>query len=309
MSLRLLNLAALVLLLGLLALNSRSVIATHERGVLLRFGEVVAMGVGPGVVWRLPLLETVERVDLRTRFSDLDRQEFSDARGDAMRVDAWVVWRVRELPRYYIRAGADPVRVAALLQPALQEGLQRAFAAAPWPVQRTGLPPETLAAIVRATNERLGRELGIELLSLQVKRVAFVPAVEAVVLDRMRLARDAEATALRAEALAQAAAVREAALAEQRAVLAGAEAQAARLRGEATVEAAALLTAAAAPDPALARYWRAVDAWRRSFGKPGDVFVLAADSELAALRRTLHLDKAPAARQGGPDRPKGKTTP
>lgn len=309
MSARLLPLVAAALLLGLLALDSRVVIAEHERGVRLRFGEVVAIGLAPGVAWRLPLLETVERVDMRTRFSDVDRHDYADARGDAMRVDAWVVWRIRELPRFYLRAGADPARAAALLQPALQEGLRREFAAAPWPAQRTGLPLAARTGIVRAVNERLGRELGIELLDLQVKRVAFVPEVEALVLERMRLARDAEATALRAEGLAQAAAVRESALVEQRALLAEAEAEVARLRSTAAAEAAALVDAAGAADPALARYWRAVDAWRRSFGKSGDVFVLAAGSELAALRRKLHLDKAPAAPAGAAGPSQGKTTP
>lgn len=294
MNLRLLNLLTLALLVLVLALNSRTVIPAHERGVVLRFGDITHIGMPPGVYWRLPVVEQVQRVDMRTHFSDLDRDDYRDARGDAMRVDAWVTWRIRDLPRFYLRTGADNARTAELLQPLLREGLQRAIAAAPWPELRAGLPAEALQGIVRQANLKAQRELGIELLALRVKRLAYTPAVQAVVIDRMRLARTAQVAALRAEALEQAAAVQAAAQQEQRATLAQAEQDAAALQADGAREAAAILAAAARPDPALARYWRALEDWRRGFGKPGDVFVLAAGSDLAALRQHLHLD-TPAA--------------
>lgn len=295
MNLRLLNLATLGLLVFLLVLNSRTVIPAHERGVRLRFGEVTHIGIAPGAVWRLPLVEEVQHIDMRARLADLDREDYADSRGDAMRVEGWVVWRIRDLPRYYLRTGADPARVTALLQPVLREGLQRAFAAAPWPELRGGLAAATLAGIVHQGNLKLQREIGVEVLTLRLRRISYTPEVQAVVIERMRLARDSQAAALRAEALEQAAAVRGAAEDEQRAVLAEADAQATRLRGEGARAAAAVLAATAARDPALAAYWQALTAWRRGFGKPGDVFVLAQDSDLAALRAKLHLDPpAPA---------------
>lgn len=296
MNLRLLNLLTLGLLALVLLLNSRTVVPAHERGVVLRFGEVTRIGLEPGVYWRLPLAETVQRIDMRTRLSDLDREDYADVRGDAMRVDAWATWRIRDLPRFYLRTGADDARAAELLQPLLREGLRRAFATASWPEQRAGLPPGALQGIVHQANQKLGRELGIEIVTLRLKRISFPPPVQAVVVERMRLARDSQAVALRAEALEQAAAVRTAGEQEQRAVLDQAALEAARLRAEGEREAAARLAAVARQDPALARYWGALRDWQRDFGKPGDVFVLAEGSDLAALRQKLHLNKpAPAA--------------
>lgn len=290
MNLRLLNYITLGLLALVLVLSSRSVVPAHERGVMLRFGDVTRIGLEPGVYWRLPVAETLRRIDMRTRFSDLDQEEYVDARGDAMRVDAWVTWRIRDLPRFYLRTGADNARAAELLQPVLREGLRRAFAAALWPEQRAGLPAETLQGIVRQSNQKLERELGVELLSLRIKRISFTPPVQAVVIERMRLARDSQAATLRAEALEQAAAVRGAGEQEQRGILAQAEQDVTRLRAEAAREAAARVAEVARQDPALARYWQALADWQRGFGKPGDVFVLAEGSELAALRNKLHLE-------------------
>lgn len=291
MNMRWLNLLAFVLLGVLLLLNSRTVVPAPDRGVMLRFGEITRIGLAPGVYWRLPLIDTLQRVDMRARFSDLEREDYADAQGDHRGVEAWVVWRIRDLPRYYLRTGADPVRAAELLRPVLHEGLQRGFAATTWAEQPGGLPAPVLRDIAAAGSARLQRELGIEILSLQLRRVSLTSPVEATVIERMRLARESQATALRAEALEQALAVTTAAGQEQRAVLDEAAVQAARLRDDGAREADALQAGVTARDPGLARYWRALEGWRRGFGKPGDVLVLAEDSELAALRRKLHLDE------------------
>lgn len=291
MNMRLLNVLALALLGMLLVLNSRTVVSSPDRGVMLRFGEITQIGLAPGVYWRLPLVDTVLRVDMRTRFSDLEREDHADAQGDLRAVEAWAVWRIRDLPRYYLRTGADPARATELLQPVLREGLQRALAATTWAEQPAGPPASVLQGIAAAGSARLQRELGIEILSLQLRRASLTPPVQATVIERMRLARESQATTLRAEALEQARAVTTAAGQEQRAVLDAAALQAGRLRDEGAREAEAVLAGVAARDPALARYWRALEGWRRGFGKPGDVLVLAEDSELAALRRKLHLDK------------------
>ena len=142
MNFRLLNQAMLGLVAFLLVLNSRTVISAQERGVLLRFGEVTQVGLEPGVVWHWPVVDEMQLVDVRPRYSDLDRGDYVDARGDTMRVDAWVVWRIRDVPRYFLRAGADSERVTTLIQPVLREGLRRAFATAPWPEHRAGLPAD-----------------------------------------------------------------------------------------------------------------------------------------------------------------------
>lgn len=295
MNLRLLNIVAALVLTLLLLLNARTVVQAHEQGVRLRFGEVTQVGLPPGAYLRWPVGERIETVDMRARFSDLESEPVQDARGDTLRVDAWAVWRIRDLPRYYAATGADPARAAELLRPVLREGLRRAYAADQWPAQRTGLPAAAREALVAQANQRLRRELGLEVLSVGIRRLRFTPEVEAVVLERMRLQKDAEVEALRAEALAQAAAVRAAAATEDRAVAAEADAQVAALEAQARRDAAALIAAEAARDPALARYVQALEAWRSGFGKPGDVLVLARGSELAALRAKLKLDPQGAA--------------
>lgn len=300
MNLRWLNALALALLVLLLALNSRGVVSAHEAGIRLRQGEAVAIGLPPGAYWRWPLLETLQTVDMRTRFTDLHGEEMIDLLDETMAVDAWVVWNIRDLPRYYRATGADRDRAAALMRPVLSEGLALAYAGASWPEQRPGLAPAVRADIVAAANRKLGPELGIQVLDLGIRRVRFTALGESMVLERMRLAREDQVAALRAEALTQARAVRDAAQQEALPVLTDAEARVVQIEAAARRDAAALIAAEAARDPALARYWQALETWRGGFGKRGDVLVLAEGSELARLRAKLKLDKAAAPAAGAP---------
>lgn len=293
MSLRLLNLLALLVLAALLALNGVAVVPEGQRGVLLHLGEPRRIGLAPGLYWRLPLLEELQLVDVRTQVSDLPPAEYRDAQHNAMLVDAWVLWRVRDLPRYYLRTGGESAAAVELLQPVVQESMQRALASAAWPENRAGLPPLLRQGIVAESSVRLRRELGVEVLDVGLRRLALPPAVKEVVLQRMRLERESKALALRAEAAARQAERAAAASREREALLAAARRQALerRLAGEA--EAGAVLAAARAQDPVFFRYWQALETWRHGFGKPGDVLVLAADSELQAYRKKYFLD-APA---------------
>lgn len=301
MNMRWLNALAGVLLVLLLALNSRSVVSAHEAGVRLRLGEAVEVGLPPGAYWRWPLVDVIRTVDMRTRFSVLQGEEMIDLLDESMAVDAWVVWKIRDLPRYYLATGADRERATALMRPVLTEALQRQVAGASWPEQRPGLAPAVRADIIAGADRKLGRELGIQLLDLGIRRVRFTALGESMVLERMRMAREDQVAALRAEAQEQARAVRDAAQQEAAAVTAAAEAQAAQIEAAGQRDAAALLAAEAARDPALARYWQALQHWRGGFGKPGDVLVLAEGSELARLRAKLKLDQATPASAPSPE--------
>lgn len=293
MNMRWLNALAGVLLLLLLALNSRSVVSAHEVGVRLHQGEAIEVGLPPGVYWRWPLLETIQTVDVRTRVSLLPGEEMIDLLDDTMAVDAWVVWDIRDLKRYYLTTGADRERATALMRPVLVEALQHAFAGAAWPEQRLGLAAAVRARVVADADHKLGPELGIRVRDIGIRRVRFTNLGESMVLERMRLAREDQVAALRAEAQEQARAVRDAAQQEAVAVTAAAETEAVAIEAAGRRDAAAVLAAEAARDPALARYWQALQQWRSGFGKPGDVLVLAEGSELARLRAKLPPNPKP----------------
>lgn len=281
MTARFLNLLAPVIL-GALLLNGIVVIPEDGRGVRQRLGEVTRIGLPPGLYFPVPLLDRIQIVDLRTRVSDIGRAGYVDAGNNAMRVDAWMVWRIRDLPRYYLGTGADAERAAELLAAPVQEALRRALAGMDWAKARRGLPAPVLEAIARESSAAALRELGVEILEVRLRRTAYTAPVQDVVLQRLRVERESEAARLRNDAAVRADAIAAAALREREALLADARRKAQARRADAEATAAAILAAARRQEPAFYRFWDGLRRWRQDFGKPGDVLVLAPDSPLRA---------------------------
>ncbi|MCD6061027.1 MAG: protease modulator HflC, partial [Moraxellaceae bacterium] len=259
-----------------------TVIPENNRGVLQRLGEVTRIGLPPGLYLRVPLLDRIQRIDMRTRISDIGRAEYLDAGNNGMRVDAWVVWRIRDLPRYYLGAGADAERAAALMMPSVQEALRRALAGMSRAEGARGLSAPVLERIAAESGAKVLAELGVEILEVRVRRIAHTAPVQEVVLHRMRVERESEAARLRNDAAVQADVIAARAARERDALLAEARRQAQAQKAAGAAEAATILAAAQRQDPAFFRFRDGLQRWRQGFGKPGDVLVLAPDSPLRA---------------------------
>lgn len=284
MSLRFLNSLALTLLLALLLLGSVAIIPEGERGLLYRFGELRRIGLPPGRYFRLPLADRLERVDVRTRLSDIGRSEYRDANSTPMLVEAFVLWRVHDLPRYARGTGADPERAAVMLLPAVQDGLRRAFAGGRWQQHQRGMPEAVLQGVARDSSQRLRGPLGLEIIEVRIRRIAPPPGEQALIVQRMRELRAQEVARLRGEAVQRIEGLKAAGRREREALLQSARDRVAAQRRGTESAVAELAAESRRLDPDFHSYWLALENWRRSFGKPGDVFVLASESELRAYR-------------------------
>lgn len=301
MSPRFLNLFALAVLAGLLLLNSFVVVSEGERGILHRFGEAIRIGLPPGRYFHIPLVDRLQRVDMRLHRSDVGPGDYRDAAGRPMRVEAWVLWRVRDVPNYLRGTRADPGRAAVMLLPAVQEGLRRAFAEGRWVSHRQGLPAQLRRQIARDSSRLLQDALGVEVVDVRVRRFSPVPEERALLLRGMQVAREAEVQRLRTAATLEAESLRLAGMREREGVLRTARAAAAAEQRKAEASVATIAARDRRQAPRFYRFWRSLQTWRSNFGKPGDVFVLGSESELRAYRRKSK-DNGPARGAGVPPR-------
>lgn len=277
-----LNRLAVVILAALLLFNCASIVPEGSLGLRQRLGGEQRRVLTPGLYFRLPLLDRLQLVDMRTRVSDTGRAEYLDAGNNAMRLEAWVAWRIADLPRYYAGTGADSERAVALLTPMVEAALRRTLARASWAEHRHGLPAPVQAEVVATSSASARREFGVEILAVGVRRLAFTAPVQEVVLERLRVERESEAARIRNDAAVQADIISAAAARAGEALLVQARRDAAELNARGEAEAAAVVAAARRQDPAFFRFREGLQRWRRGFGKPGDVLVLAPDSPLRA---------------------------
>ncbi|XP_008277299.1 band 7 protein AAEL010189 isoform X3 [Stegastes partitus] len=75
--------------------TSRQVVQEYERAVIFRLGRVVkGQARGPGLLWFIPWLDVIQKVDLRTVSFSVRPQEVLTADGVPLKVDAVVFYRV-----------------------------------------------------------------------------------------------------------------------------------------------------------------------------------------------------------------------
>ena len=85
--------AGLIVLLGVVASSIR-IVKEYERAVIFRIGKVLEGAKGPGIFWLWPIIDKMEKVDLRTVTLDVPAQEAITQDNVTVRVNAVVYFRV-----------------------------------------------------------------------------------------------------------------------------------------------------------------------------------------------------------------------
>jgi regulator of protease activity HflC (stomatin/prohibitin superfamily) len=105
--------AAGVVVVGLLIIirSLLIVVTEYERAVLFRWGRVRANASGPGIVWRIPAVDRVQKVNLRVEVVDIPPQAVISKDNVTLKVDAVVYFQVVDPVRATV--GVDDFRFAS----------------------------------------------------------------------------------------------------------------------------------------------------------------------------------------------------
>lgn len=270
-------LLALMMLLFAVTGSFYTVQAT-ERAVLLRFGEVVQADLKPGLHFKVPLMNEVRRFDGRVQVSDAERTEFLTKESKFLIIDAYVMWRVSDVKRFYTATGGDHKVAESRLLPLVRDGLKNRVSERSVQEVVAGQREQLMLDLTQAVNTVAKREFGIEVVDVRVKRVDFPTSTIESIYNRMRTEREREAREHRSQGTEMSERIKSDADRQQRVILADAYRQAETLRGQGDAEAAGIARKAFGQDPEFYRFYRSLQAYRETF-KAGDVMVLKGDSE------------------------------
>ncbi|PRD38339.1 UNVERIFIED_CONTAM: hflC [Trichonephila clavipes] len=250
-----------------------------ERAVLLRFGEVVEADLKPGLHFKIPLVHEVRRFDARLQVSDAERTEFLTKESKFLIIDAYVMWRVDDVKRYFTATGGVVREAEARLLPLVRDGLKNRVSERTVHEVVAGQREQLMQDLTKAVNVVAAREFGIQVVDVRVKRVDFPASTVESIYNRMRTEREREAREHRSQGTEMSDRIKSEADRQQRVILAEAYRQAETLRGEGDAEAAAIARKAFGQEPEFYRFYRSLQAYRQTFNKPGDVMVLKGDNE------------------------------
>src|SRR5438067_3803867 len=106
-------LIVLIIAGGLLFMNAVRVVQEYERGVIFRLGRLVGAR-GPGLFFLIPLVERMQKIDLRILTLDVPAQETITRDNVQLKVDAVVYFRVVD-PEAAVTKVLDYVRATSLM--------------------------------------------------------------------------------------------------------------------------------------------------------------------------------------------------
>jgi membrane protease subunit HflC len=271
------SLAAVLLLF--LASNALFVVKETERGVLLRFGEVVNPDLKPGLHVKIPFVNNVRRFDGRVLTVDSTPERFFTQEQKALIVDSYAKFRVVDTAKYYTATNGEEARAAALLSQRINDGLRNQVAIRSIQEVVSGQRDELMEAINRELDVVARSELGVEMIDVRVKQIDLPADVSESVYRRMNADREKEAREHRAQGQELAEGIRAAADRQVTVIEANAYRDAQQIRGEGDAEATRIYAEAFGQDPEFYAFTRSLQAYRDSFQSDGDIILVKPDSE------------------------------
>tara|TARA_R110002072_G_scaffold106585_1_gene232655 strand:- start:159 stop:1034 length:876 start_codon:yes stop_codon:yes gene_type:complete len=269
----------IVLALVFVASNSLFVIKETERGVLLRFGEVVKADLQPGLQFKIPIVNEVRKFDGRLLTVDSTPERFFTQEQKALIVDSYAKFRVAETAKFYTATNGEVSRATTLLAQRINNSLRNEVAVRTIQEVVSGERDELMAAIIEDLSIVAQEQLGVEVVDVRVKQIDLPPDVSESVYRRMNAEREKEAREHRSQGQELAEGIRAAADREVTVLKANAYRDSELIRGEGDASATAIYADAFNQDSEFYSFTRSLRAYQDAFRGNGDIMLLQPDSE------------------------------
>lgn len=279
------NIFLAVVIVGLLITYSMAIqVSEGTNAVVTRFGNPIREVTQPGLHWKAPVpIEQTHVIDMRKRlFTTPYTATLTRDRKNVI-ILTYVVWRV-EKPLLFLQSVETPEVAENKLKGMVT--YQKNFHFGNYDLSalistdttqiRTG---EIEEAILASVKPEAVEKFGIAVEQVGIKRIAFPPENAQPVLEAMRAERQAEAGQLRAVGEQEARKIRDDAMVQKEQILQQGREKAGEIRGEAEKRAAEIYAKAHSLDPDFYKFWRSLEALKRTLGAKATV-VLRTDQGL-----------------------------
>src|SRR5580698_5999604 len=194
-------------------------------------GEIVESNYQPGLHFKIPLVNEVNRYDARILTQLYPSEHFLTREQEQLNVDFYVKWRIQNLRRYYESTGGTEEAANARLGEVIKDSIKSVVTQRTLQQVVTAERAEFTDAMMR--NARPAAEqMGVQLVDVRITKIDLPQQVRDSVFDRMRATFKAQAAKLRAEGVETSERMRAEANKQQTEILADAKSQAGQIRGE-----------------------------------------------------------------------------
>ncbi|MEW4453548.1 protease modulator HflC [Bremerella sp. JC817] len=268
--------------------------------VVTRFGKPTRQLMEPGAYFKLPWpIEDARVVDLRQHvFNTPYTATLTHDRRNVV-LSTFVVWNVDD-PLLFLQSAGSVEAVSAKI-----DGMVTA-------AKNTRMGGYDLSALVSTDSTQLQtqrieqqllqdvqqdvrKKFGIQILQIGINRIAYESSNVSAVLAQMKAEREAAAKQLRALGEKDANAIRDDAVVRSEEILRDGRLEAGRIRAEAEQKVSEIYAHAHLRDPEFYRYWRSLEALKRSLGSDSTIILRTNDGFMDLL-----TDPPPVPQAGAP---------
>jgi modulator of FtsH protease HflC len=293
-------LAALVVIagaIGAVAYFAFFIVHVNEQAIVLEFGKPVRIINEPGLFWKIPVVQTVDYFDKRILDLDTAPQEVTASDQKRLVVDAFARYRIID-PLLFYQTVREERRVRSRLGPIVESAIRRVLGGSTFEEVVRDKREELMKHIAQQVNEE-GKEFGLEVVDVRIKRADLPEQNSKNIFDRMRAERQREAAEFRAEGGAQGIRIRADADRQVTIIKADATREGERTRGEGDAERNRIFAEAFSRDPDFFAFYRSMQAYEQGI-KPSDTrMLLAPDSEFFKYFSNPLGNEAASAQPGG----------
>jgi modulator of FtsH protease HflC len=270
---------ALAGLTALLLVGYLSAFTVDEREVALlrRLGKIVPAEFAPGLHFKIPIITQVDKFDKRILTLDAESERYLTREKKNVIVDAFVMWRIANVGKYFQTTGGDESRAALRLSQIINFGLRGEFGKRTIQEVVSGERRQIVDILTVDANKQ-AQELGIDIVDVRITRIDLPREVSQSVYRRMEAERARTAKELRSRGAEAAERIRADADRQRTVILAEAFRDAERIRGEGDGQAAEIYSKSFGKDPEFYAFYRSLNAYKATFDKDS-VLVIEPDSE------------------------------
>ena len=257
----------LALVVGGFVLSSAAfTVDETQTAIVIQLGRPVGdEALGPGLHFKLPLVQNVVFFDARILDFDAKPEEITTTDKKYMNVDSYTKWKIVNPLTFYTKVrtiqGAR-ARLDDIVRSQLRVALGRYTLIEVVSHKRQ----EIMAAVTKRSKELLD-PYGIEVLDVRIKRTDLPAENARSIYGRMKAERERQAKQYRSEGREASARIKAAADKERTIILADANKQAEILRGEGDALATKTYADALGQSPDFYAFTRSLEAYRKGFGK------------------------------------------
>lgn len=277
-------LIAVLVLVGIIFISALFVVPEGHRAIVIQFGKIQRDASGnvhvyePGLHFKLPLIETVRKLDAKVQTLADAADRFVTAEKKDLLVDSYVKWRIKDFGAYFLSTGGNTFQAEVLLKQYINNGLRTEFGARTIQEIVSGERMQLMqSALVQASVA--ANELGIEVVDVRVKQINLPQEVSSSIFARMEAERNAVAREHRSRGMEESEIIRADVDARVTVMVADAERNSRTVRGEGDALAANVYAETFNKNAEFFSFIRSLEAYRNSFQSKDDILVIQPDND------------------------------